>query len=140
MSSANHSGELLHLDIFPHHCSFCFILLVQGDRDGLAVNGPSTDTLHKLFKGIAIETKPRLKHAALHLAHCMASRRGDSEPDELFESTDVCRQVGVEVIAVESRPKCRIRRGTEEVIENVEFLHGLGQRSIAGSWESRRCR
>lgn len=127
-------GLTVKLDILAHHGSSGLVLLVEGDVDHAALDGPAADVLDKLVKGLAVEVEPRLENGAVDALHGLADDDGHADAHELLEARDIGDQVGVKVVAVQRRPELVVRGTDELAVQGAELLYGLGKRVGGGVW------
>lgn len=124
--------ELVKLDVLPHNGALGLVLLVQRHLDNVALDAPAAHLADEVLKLIALLVQPRLEDDALDLAHGLRDGDGDAHAHELLEASHVGDQVGVQVVAVERRPEAGVVGAAQQVVEDVELLHGLAQRRVAG--------
>ena len=142
----------VELHILPYDGALCFILLIHRHHHhaGLPalhlililtlIDPPPANINNEPLKLPPLQTQPALEHAPLDLATALPHRDRDPHAHQLLEPVDVGDQVGVEVVAVERGPERLVAGLRQEVVEHGEFLHGFGQRRVAGRRERRGAR
>jgi hypothetical protein len=92
---------------------------------------------------LALDVQPALEDRPLDLSYGLRYCDCNPHTHQLLESTHIGNQICVQVVAVERWPEVRIVCTAEEVVEDVEFLDGLWEGSIAsggvgdGGWEGK---
>lgn len=77
--------------------------------------------------GGVLEGEPVHHGLGLDLAVNLCDLSDDAPADELLEAGDVGDEVGVDVVAVECRPKVLVLRRLEQRVELRQLLHGLDE-------------
>ena len=140
ISPPNDPRKLLNLNILPNNSPLRLILLIQRHLHQRPLRLPSTVPTDKLLKRLALQPQPALQDRSLDLSHRLRDGQRDTGADQVFEAGHVGDEVGVEVVAVQRAPEGGVGGLAEEVVEDVELLHGFGEGGVASSWEGGRGR
>lgn len=97
-TSSKDSAEHVYTDSFTLDLALGLVLGVGWYFNLLAVDLPPTGCLRKFDQCFSTQIQPAAQDAQINLSERLSNFTSDPYPDKVFETSNICIQVGIQVV------------------------------------------